>query len=441
MRVAMRRGAAASCALLALAMIPTTIVPARTPGAVAGPDVINYTVRRGDTLYALGQRYFTRSGDYLIVQRLNRVARDREIPPGTTISIPVRVLRSQPLEARVLAFRGIARVNGLAAALDASVTQGAVIETGAESSLTIGLSNGSRINLPTNSRLRIVAMRRYLLEGRLDFDFVVERGRIDTSVTKLPNPGSRYRVRTPYSISSVRGTSFRIATGENDAPALTEVVDGTVGVGAGSAAAVPIEKGFGVGVSPHGGLRKEALLPPPDPVRPGKVQNEELVRLTLAPVAGAVAYHVELSSDAGFVDVLRESDAADPAVQFGDVPDGRYFVRATAVAASGLRGMPRIYTMRRVRADLTAGAGPQGWAFRWAPGKTPPNRVYHFQIVPKKPGALPIVDESGVREGGLTLSTLPPGTYTWRVAIREYGPDGVSEDWLGQSDLLVSAPE
>ena len=54
---------------------------------------------------------------------------------------------------------------------------------------------------------------------------------------------------------------------------------GTVAAGAADAVPEAIGKGYGAVVT-HAGLTKEALLPPPVLIAPGKVQVDPLVRLT-----------------------------------------------------------------------------------------------------------------------------------------------------------------
>lgn len=441
--------------LLALPLVLTSLTPAHTqPRKVAtqastsAEDEISYVFRKGDTLYDLAGRYMEHRDNWRIVQQRNRIGNAHGIPPGTSIRIPTRLLKAEPLTARIIAFRGSGQLMPPSGASGPLATgqvlgPGMRLSTDANSFATIELSNGSRITLPSNTRIRIAAMRRFVLTGSVDFDFLVEQGRIETGVTPLKNAADRYRIRTPIATAAVRGTSFRVGYDGAQSPSLTEVIEGTVGVGTGNApTAIPIEQGFGASASANGRIAREALLPPPELIEPGKVQVDPVVALRLSPVSGAQGYHVQIARDAGFVELEREATSSTPEVEFTDIPNGRWFLRATAIAQSGLEGMPESYAMRRVLTGLSASAeagADGGWRFRWA-GSGSGKRVYHFILRPEKPGAAALIDEAGLTTDAITLSDLPPGTYLWRVGVSQYEDGAETANWLPAQKLIV-APE
>lgn len=434
----------ARCRLLAFAPL---LLAASAPAQAQSPaeDTISYVFRKGDNLYTLAGRYMERRNDWRIVQSHNRIGNPHHIPPGKRLLIPTRLLKSEPLAARIIAFKGagsLTPATGPRAPLakDLPVLPGALLETGASSFATLELSNGSRISLPSNTRIRVRAMRRILLTGSVDFDFLVEQGRIETSVAPLKGAADRYRIRTPIATAAVRGTNFRVGYEGVGAPSLTEVTEGAVGLAAGKAAAdIPIEQGFGASASADGTVEKEALLPPPELTEPGKVQTDPLVTLRLAPINGARGYHVQIARDAGFVELEREATSPTPELSFADIANGRWFVRATAIAPSGLEGMPQSYAMRRVLAGLTASAeaGADGWRFAWS-GSGSGKRLYHFILRPERADAPALVDEPGLEADSLTLSDLPPGTYVWRVGVSQYEGGESVTNWLPPQRLIVS---
>lgn len=435
----------AGCLLALVPLLFASACPAQAQTHASTEDSISYVVRKGDALYTLAGRYMERRDDWRVVQRLNRIANPHAIPPGSRLLIPTRLLKSEPLAARVIAFKGAGSLipaTGQRASLakDMAVLPGALLETGASSFATLELSNGSRITLPSNTRIRVRAMRRILLTNSVDFDFLVERGRIETNVAPLKGAADRYRIRTPIATAAVRGTSFRVGYEGGTAPSLTEVTEGTVGVAVGdTTAAIAIEQGFGASASADGRLDKEALLPPPELIEPGKVQTDPLVTLRLAPVGGARGYHVQIARDAGFVELEQETTSPTPELSFADIPNGRWFIRATAIAASGLEGMPQSYAMRRVLAGISASAeqGADGWRFAWS-GNGSGRRLYHFILRPERANAPPLVDEPGLEADSITLSDLPPGTYVWRVGLSQYEDGEAVTNWLPPQRLIVS---
>ncbi|MGD9812072.1 MAG: FecR domain-containing protein, partial [Sphingobium sp.] len=385
--------------------------------------------------------------DWRSVKAHNRIGDEYRIPPGTVVTIPVRLLKSVQLAARIISFKGTGRVEmagkASAVAVGMQILPGNVIETGATSFVTLELSNGSRISLPSQTRIRITAMRRFLLTDSVDFDFLVEKGRIETNATPLENEQGRYRIRTPIAVSAVRGTTFRVAYDGEDKPSLTEVIEGNVGVNAGrNADETSVAAGFGAGVGMGGRIITESLLAPPQLLEPGKVQVDPLVSLMLEPTVGARAYHAQLARDAGFVEIVQESYSDTPKLNFSDVGNGRWFVRITAIAASGLEGMPQTYAMRRVLTGLEASTevDEDGYRFRWS-GSGSGKRIYHFRLRPDRTGAPPLIDEPGLTAGQVTLSDLPPGKYFWRVGVTQYSDGEESVNWLPEQSLIVSRGE
>jgi hypothetical protein len=112
------------------------------------------------------------------------------------------------------------------------------------------------------------------------------------------------------SVSAVRGTEFRVgADGDpNGGRAQTEVLKGAVGVDPGAVATggPPVPAGFGVsataaGVSaPVAAARAQAGNRRSEP-------GDKTVHFAVEPLAGAAAYRLLLSRDAGFVDIFAEA--------------------------------------------------------------------------------------------------------------------------------------
>lgn len=425
-------------------------------GALAGPaaraapmpsdaaaEAIIYEMKRGDNLYTLAGRYFTSRDAIRAVQRINRIANAHRIPVATRLRIPLSLLRAEPLKARVLSLRGaVSAAQGGRAVRVASGSELAsdtVIETGSDGLITLELPNGSHTSLPTRTRLRIVHLRRFLLTNSIDYDFTVEAGKAETKAAPLGTGGGLFRIRTPRAVAAVRGTQFRV--GLSGDVALAEVLEGTVAAGATGAVGEPIGKGFGAVVS-AAGLTKEALLPAPVLTAPGKVQVDPQVRLTYESAAAASGYHLQIAKDASFTEVIADQQSAGPVFALVDIPDGSLFVRASAIAASGLEGETQTYAMRRKLTGLDASAAAEAdrMTFKWG-GSGAGRRLYRFQLVRGSADSTPVIDEPGLEGEGITLGALDPGTYLWRVSVQQFGPDGITENWLPFDKIIVAAPE
>lgn len=447
----------AICCVLPLGIMLCSLEPALAKSArvkaIVSPnpqDMIEYGLRKGESLFTLAQQSLSRPDNYRVVQRINRIVDPKRIPVGTVLRIPVDLLRAEPLSARIVAVRGDVAVQqagqNITPRVGSELAPGALIETGADGFVTMELPNGSRTSMPTRTKLRIARLHRITLTGSIDYDLAVDGGKVETSASPLgADRNNRFRIRTPRALTAVRGTRFRVGFGQDTS--LAEVLEGTV---AASSTAAGVETsltdGIGAVVSPKGDLGTERLLAAPDLVQPGRVQTDPIVRLTVAPLAGARGYRLQIAEDAGFTKVLAEQQADTGTFAFADIPNGSLFVRVSGLASSGLEGMPQTFSMRRVLAGVTAAAQADADAMRFSwGGNGEGRRTYSFQLGPMPDAAgnteAWLINEAGLATGGVRLRALPPGLYRWRVGLRQEASGEVVENWLPFEKLTVAAPE
>ncbi len=437
-------------ALLSLA--PVSIIPVVAQAQTAADNVrVEYIFKKGDTLIALASKYMRKRSDYVTVQRINRIANPRFIPVGKTVSIPFRLLKYRKSEASLSAFRGnvaiadggrtITPVKGL------EIGEGSRLATSAGSFLTLQLEDGSRISMPSNSKMRITRLRHILLTDSVDYELAVDSGRIRSKVTPFDKKADRYRVRTPVAVSAVRGTDYRTRVDEETGTAYSETVEGSIDVAAGEsidgASSVSVPAGTGAAATVTGKLATADLLTPPELVEPAKVQSEETLEFTVVPRPVATAHRILISSDAGFVDIVAEQLSEGSAISLAGIEDGRYFAKATAFGEDGFEGMPANYSFKRQLSTLSGSAdsGDFGFRFKWA-GAGSGKRTYRFQLMLGSTDAVPIVDEAGLTRDVLTLSDLPDGEYYWRVGVTQYSTDPEDKDvfqkWTDFEKLTVA---
>ncbi|GAA0465948.1 FecR domain-containing protein [Parasphingorhabdus litoris] len=439
--------------LFALVSIaPISITPLAAQAQTSADNMrVDYVFKKGDTLFELAQKYMRKRSDYVTVQRLNRIANPRFIPVGKTISIPFRLLKYRESEASLSAFRGnvaiadggrnITPVRGLA------IGEGSRLATSAGSFLTLQLEDGSRISMPSNSKMRITRLRQILLTDSIDYELAVDSGRVRSKVTPFDKKADRYRVRTPVAVSAVRGTDYRTRVDEETGTAFSETVEGSIDVAAGEsfdgAASVSVPEGVGAAATVTGELATADLLTPPEIVDPAKVQSEETLDFSIAPRATAKAHRILISSDAGFVDVVTEQLGDGQTISLASIPDGRYFGKATAIDEDGFEGMPFNYSFKRQLSTLSGSAdsGDFGYRFKWV-GAGSGKRTYRFQLMLGGTDTVPIVDEAGLTRDVITLSDLPDGEYFWRVGVTQYSSDPEDKDvfqkWTDFEKLTVA---
>ena len=405
-------------------------------------DEIAYRVKAGDSLIGLSQRFMIRPDSYLEVQRINRLANPDSLAVGKTITIPTRLLRSTPINGKIVAFRGtVTMASGTQsrqAEVGMVVAEGTRVETGDDGYVTLGLANGSRMSLPSKSRIRITRMRKYNLTSGTDFDFEIDRGRSEVSVTPQPDPRNRFRMRTPIAVSAVRGTVFRIGYNGINEPSLTEVIEGKVGVSVGATRSA-ISQGFGAAAAQSGKVLEEKLLPPPPMVNPTRLQRDQEVAFTLAPNPKVVGFHVQIAADPKFVDIVAAARSSTNNVTIGSLKDGRYFVRAMAVAPSGLEGLFETFEFQReLKKLISRPSGGKGRAqiFAWG-GKRSSGEYYRLQIFDAVRPDLPLIDETGLEVPSMEVVGLQSGEYRWRVGTAQLSAKGVRHSWTPFETLRI----
>ena len=436
-----------SCAaVLALSMAPVWAAPSAKVKPLPAEPPVNYVVQRGDTLIGLGRSYLRRPSDYRKVQTANQITRPKALPAGKTLIIDSTLLKTTPMAARLSAFSGQVAVetNGRQAPARPGMTihEGQRIITGPGAFATFEMEDASRVTLPSNTSVRVDRLRSVVLTNAPQRVFRLEHGRSTIQATPNPNPNGRFEVRTPVSISAVRGTEFRV--GARGDKAQTEVIKGAVGVGLGQIppTADPVTAGFGVTTSPAGLSPPIALLPPPGLRDGDQSQGDKTVRFSLNPVVGATAYRFQLSRDAGFVDLFAEATEQGPAADLGALDNGTYFVRLTALDANGLEGLPADYSFDRDLDVLEPGSAPsaeqngkhRNFLFRWSAAGDGV-RTFRFQLFSGTDATKLIVDQPGLSEPQLTLTDLPPGAYNWRVSATRF-KNGVITEKVGPLQSL-----
>jgi hypothetical protein len=410
--------------LVGAALLVATPAAAQTGGAAS---TVPYVVQTGDTLFDIGAQYLVRTADYRQVQRLNRVNDPRRMPVGRTLNIPVRLLKSVPDAATVANFRGTATLtrDGRSTALTAGQTlsEGSIIATGANAFVRVALSDGSHVVIPSNSRVRLSRVRRILLNDAVDHEMTVQSGRAESRVTPRRAPGG-FVVRTPVSVSAVRGTDFRVFFDDATGRSVTEVVEGDVRVRPESAGGEVVVTEAEGAVTTPGEARRVSLLPAPRLTNPDLVQMDGGTTFDIIGLEGADRYHGRLATDAGMVDVFSEAVSAsgERRLAFSGISDGLYFLQLGAVSAEGVEGLPMIYSFVQARNGLSGLAASaigdpldRRYQFRWEPvGEG--EAVFRFQLWSEggEPET-PLIDEADLTETQIALTGLPAGAYLWRV--------------------------
>lgn len=327
----------------ALALLLAFSVPAFAqapqPYGATTTAPFSYRTRAGDTLPRITAAYLTGPDAAAQVQRLNNIADPMRIAPGTLLQIPAALLRTEELSAKLIAFRGDVTVGRQGPArLGMVVGEGIRIATGANSSVAFQLSDGTAVTLPSLSTIRIVRLRRVLISNRVQRVLALEAGRSESQVTPSRDGSTSFEIRTPVSVAAVRGTDFRVSYADDQKAATAEVLKGAVGVD-GKDGGIGLDAGYGARSDEQSTGKPIALLPPPDILSPVGHQRDGTLVFTFQKMEAAFAYRLVLAADADFRDLRSEVTTKTPRAVVPALPNGTYYIRATAIDVHGLEGM------------------------------------------------------------------------------------------------------
>jgi hypothetical protein len=386
-----------------------------------------YRVRPGDTLWDLGGAYLKPGVDWHRLQQHNRIADPYRLAPGTRLRIPLTWLRQQPARARVVALIGKATTvtsAGTSQAVNEGMELGAGsrLLTAAGASLSLQFADGSRLRLREGSELVLDRLTRYGRTGMVDTRLRLQRGHVHNEVRHLRGPGSRFIVDTPTASSAVRGTRFRIHSGDQGTQA--EVLDGRVAVTVGRHATL-LKPGFGTHAQTGGGdsLQPIALLPAPDLSSIAAHQDSVRPQFAWPAVAGAAGYRVLISPHPDFAALVADLASGTPSVTAPVLEPGQYHLRVSAIDGGGLEGRDADaafaiegrpvppYAITPSAGGLVRQNRP---ALRWT--QAPEAHRYRYEVADNPEFRDPVARGDEVRGEAITVAEpLPPGAYYWRV--------------------------
>ena len=405
------------CVLLLLACSP-----------LASAEDWSYRIRPGDTIWDLAGEYLKPGIPWQRLQAHNRISNPYQLPPGSTVRIPLAWLHLQPARARVVAVRGQALVDGIGSGGAVPATEGmqlgvgALLRTARDATLTLEFADRTRLLLQGGSELRLDRLSQYGKSGMVDTRLRLQRGRITNSVTPSRGTSPAFIVDTPNATSAVRGTRFRVNAEESRTQ--TEVTEGSVAVGAGSRSAL-VKRGHGTVVASGQATPIQAvpLLPAPDLSGIPATLNGARAEVKWRASEQAQRYRVQISDTASFDTLLADLETTDALAKLPPLQDGTYFLRVRAIDAQGLEGydatarfaaetLPEPPFAIAPKADsLVREVQPE---FLWA--DVADAAAYRFELADNADFQRPLSLRQEKSTRLRAPQALPPGRYYWRIA-------------------------
>ncbi len=418
---------------LQLAAIGLTMVAAAVS---AGEPVFTHVVTREETLIALSRRLLADPRQWPQLQQHNRIADARRIPVGTVLKIPVRLLATEPVPARVLsASGGVSGPQGVAVAAGQALPQGARLQAGDGGQATLQLVDGTVLRLRAGSAVQVETSRRLPGSGGALSGVKVEDGQVEVQAQKRPGAGAPgFQISTPQGLLGVRGTEFRVSVDARAETTRNEVLEGQVMTeGRDGRAGRSVAAGFGVVVDRSGTVTPPVrLLAPPDVSAWPALQERVLVRFPIQPQPAVVAYRAQVAAaaDPAFERVLQDVRSTGAELRLVDLPDGDYRIRVRAEDAQGLQGRDalHLFTLKaRPEPPLPTGPGPKavvsGARLDLAWASVDEARSYRLQLARDEAMREPIQDQRTLAGTAWSVDALAPGVYFWRLASERSATD------------------
>lgn len=313
-----------------------------------------YRVVQGDTLGELSVRYTAKHENWRFLQQLNNVSDQYRLPIAMLLRIPFSLIPERASAARIKHVAGEARVDGRAVALGQSLQEGQTLSTSASGFVTLELTDGSELSVPPASEFRLDRLREFQSTGLIDLIVDMKQGAMESEVAPKQTGVGRFEVRTPVSVTGVRGTRLRVHASESGG-ARSEVLSGQANVDASLSGATALRARQGVAVDASGrssGSRR--LLDAPELSTPTRGGAGWMVEFPA--VAGAQGYVVLVAKDEqGNQQVSRQLAQGSPVTVNAPGP-GTHYVIVRAVDNAGLEGVDARQPFEG-RAVLMSGSG------------------------------------------------------------------------------------
>ena len=400
-----------------------------------------YRLHKGENLTLVAQRFLKPDFTPEQLQVYNGVLKDRQMPVGTEIRIPMDWLKQSlaGVKVRYVVGEAVLFKRGSDVPLDLSrgddLSAGDRVETADRSAVSLEFADGSYLLLGPDSEVVFDALSTFEGKGMLDTRIRLQRGRVENRVKPLSTPGARYEIHTPAAVTVVRGTEFRIAA-QQDGVSRSEVTEGRVSVAA-AGEEVSVSAGEGTLVEPgQPPAAPRPLLPAPDLSRVGASYTAQPSTVEWPALPQAIAYRVQLMNTEEAPLVSQRVNL--PSVDLPHLAEGRYELRVRGIDRLGLEGFSAVRAF-----ELAPPAEPDAAPVVSAPVMSLPvfqagwlgvswraseGAWSHRVMLARDPGFTVLLLEQLSQSDHCWLPMPPPGTYYLAVEALFDAAEGPRSD-------------
>lgn len=339
----------ALCLLMfAGASLPLSSALAQPSGA-QGDDFL-YRTTQSDTLSNIAVTYTTNSQNWRTLQSLNEVPDPLALPIGKVLRIPFALIPQVPGNATVIHVSGEAWLDQQSLHAGDSVAEGGAIRTGNTGFVTLRLNDDSTLTIPSNSSVAVQRLRVFQNVPLTDTIISIDEGSLESQVAPQNTGVGRFEVRTPVSITGVRGTRLRIHASSDGAR--SEVIEGSAQLKSSSNDSARLAANQGVAVSTNGQmLGVRTLLPAPQ--LPEISPSDHSGRLSFPAVSGASSYLVRIAADPEGQQLVDSRSTEQPLATYSRSGSERYLL-VRAIDSDGVGGQDGITAIPAGRVLLTS---------------------------------------------------------------------------------------
>ncbi|WP_071059272.1 FecR domain-containing protein [Pelistega sp. MC2] len=322
-------------AVLIITSLFSSSISLAQPAGARGDNFI-YIMQEGDTLGIIAERFTSKPGNWRKIKAYNKISQNTTIPVGKEILVPFKLIDTLPDEGKVIGVSGEVTINNKTIQIGSIIKENDRIETGNNSTVTFKLSNDNVIAISPNSLIYIQHLRQFCGTGLVDAIFKTEQGEFAANVESNNGGVGRFEIRTPVSITGVRGTSLRSRVDENG-HVIVELLSGKAAVASSKRPAketiVPANQG--AVISAKGSIIKNQL---PDTVSYQTELGTNDLTVTLNPISNAQYYLIRFTLDEkGILELARSQSTAT--INHLELPNvNKFYVQVRAIDKKGLSG-------------------------------------------------------------------------------------------------------
>lgn len=402
-------------------------------------QLIPLTIKKGSNLIHLARDYCTSRDAWKKIAQINRIAPPYNVKEDQEINIPLSLLLTEELTAKVTHTKGDAQKqweNGQLRALykDDLLAPGQSIITGEDGYVQLRFPNNKSTRIDPNSKLKLTTLFK-LIDGTTKAELFLEHGRIVHDVKRNLEKNETFQTHTAVSITGIRGTTYRMKMVDPETN-FVETLKGTVSLSGSNNRSLLVKQGEGSKVVKDKAPEPPRSLPAPPPVpQIESVYKTVPIMIQTTELKNVKNLRLRLAKDRqGQIGVWEQMIKPGNDFVLPAIDDGNYYAFLSALDNEDYESKPaepKHFTVRTVPSApfITA---PQSnlktWkktmAFKWLNVDTATN--YLTELSEKKDFST-IINSSYITQVQLETKELVAGEYFFRV--KSIAADGFESNY------------